>query len=285
MLIGVMMPDDTPYYSTMHRAFAEELKRLTPPGQHIKIILQRPFPDPIALSNTARKLIAADVNLIVAYGSPATLAVIHERTDIPLVYAGFYNPGPTAVHGRNVTGCGFKVPLTSILRYLRSLKPISTLSVIYSSLEEDSTRQADELQNLARGQHIHLVKINIKSRRDIKKLDFTMDDGAFFITGSAIVNSFIGDIIPILQEKKSPSAGIFPDQTAAGITLTLYQPPAEQGKKAAEMAAKILLGTPAKDIAPVVFRDTELVVNLKAAQKIGINFPLHLIVEATKVIR
>jgi len=51
------------------------------------------------------------------------------------------------------------------------------------------------------------------------------------------------------------------------------------------MAAKILLGTPAKDIAPVVFRDTELVVNLKAAQKIGINFPLHLIVEATKVIR
>lgn len=284
-LVGVVMPDDTPYYSAMHRAFVKELKRLTPSGKRISIILQRPFPDPIALSNTARKLIAADVDLIVAYGSPATLAVIQEKTDIPLVYAGFYNPEPSAVHGKNVTGCGFKVPLTSILRYLRSLKQISTLSVVYSSLEEDSVRQADELQSLTREQHIHLTKINIKSRRDIEKLKATIDDGAFFITGSAIVNSFIGNIIPILQEKMAPSAGIFPDQTAAGVTITLYQPPAEQGEKAAEMAAKILLGAAPKDIASKVLRDTELVVNLRAAQKIGINFPIHLIVEATKVIR
>ncbi len=284
-LIGVVMPDNTPYYSTMHRAFVRELKRLTPPGQRLKIILQRPFPDPIALSNTARKLIAADVNLIVAYGSSATLAVIQERTDIPLVYAGFYNPEATAVQGRNVTGCGFKVPLTSILRYLRSLKQISTLSVVYSSLEEDSVRQANEFQRLTIEQHIRLTKINIKSRRDIEKLKSTTDDGAFFITGSAIVSSFIGDIIPMLQEKMAPSASIFPDQTADGVTLALYQPPAEQGKEAAKMAAKILLGTPPKNIAPEVLRDTELVVNLRAAKKIGINFPIHLIVEATTVIR
>lgn len=285
-LIGVVMPGNIPYYSAMQHAFVKELKRLTPHGKHFKIILQRPFPDPIALSNTARKLIAADVNLIVAYGSSAALAVIQERTDIPLVYAGVYNPEATAVHGRNVTGCGFKVPLTSILRYLRSLKRISTLSVIYSSLEEDSARQADELQRLAREEHIHLTKINIKSRGDIEKLKPTVDaGGAFFITGSAIVNSFIGDIIPLLQEKMAPSADIFPDQTAAGVTLTLYQPPAEQGTKAAEMAAKILRGTPAKDIAPEVLRNTKLVVNLKAAQKIGINFPIRLIMEATDVIR
>ncbi|NOX80989.1 MAG: hypothetical protein GXP57_07880 [Deltaproteobacteria bacterium] len=284
-LIGVVMPDDTPYYSAMHRAFVKELKSLTPTGQRLNIIMQRPFPDPIALSNTARKLVAADVNLIVAYGSPATLAVIQEKTDIPLVYAGVYNPEAAAVKGKNVTGCGFKVPLTSILRYLKSLKRISRLSVIYSSLEEDSVRQADELERLTREQHIRLTKINIKSRRDIEKLDSTIDGGAFFITGSAIVNSFIGDIIPMLQEKMAPSAGIFPDQTAAGVTLALYQPPAEQGKKAAEMAARILWGTGPKNIAPAVLRDTELVVNLRAAHKIGINFPIHLIVEATKVIK
>ncbi len=283
-LVGAVIPNNTPYYSAMHHAFAKALKKLTP-GKRLNIILQRPFPDPIALSNTARKLIAANVDLIVTYGSPATLAVIHEKTDIPLVYAGFYNPGAIAVHGKNVTGCGFKVPFTSILRYLRSLKRISTLSVVYSSLEEDSVRQADELQSLARKQHIHLKKINIKNHRDIEKLACTIDDGTFFITGSAIVSSFIGDIIPILQKKMSPSAGIFPNQAAAGVILALYQPPAEQGKKAAEMAARILLGTPPKNIAPVVLRDTELVVNLRAAQKIGINFPIRLIMEATKVIK
>ncbi len=201
-------------------------------------------------------------------------------------YRTIYSPsGSRPRISRFISSCGFKVPLTSILRYLRSLKQISTLSVIYNSLAEDSVRQADELQSLAREQHIHLTKINIKSHRDIEKLEFIVDDGTFFITGSAIVSSFTGDIIPILQNKMSPSAGIFPDQAAAGVTLALYQPPAEQGKKAAEMAAKILLGTPPKDIAPIVLRDTELVVNLRAAQKIDINFPIHLIVEATKVIR
>ena len=50
---------------------------------------------------------------------------------------------------------------------------------------------------------------------------------------------------------------------------------------------KIMLGSAEKpgSIAPEVQRDTELVFNLIEAQQIGIDFPIQLIVEATRVIK
>ncbi|MBI4792430.1 MAG: hypothetical protein HY789_06865 [Deltaproteobacteria bacterium] len=152
--IGVIMTGDVPYYSTMHEIFVAELNRRSAGGEKIEIILQRPFPNPISWSNAARKLIAFDVDLIVTYGSPATQAVIHEKSRIPLVYAGLYEPDRTVLNGKNVTGCGFKVPLSSIIRYFKGFKPINTLGIVCSSVEEDSIRQYETMKELAAQQNI-----------------------------------------------------------------------------------------------------------------------------------
>ena len=66
--------------------------------------------------------------------------------------------------------------------------------------------------------------------------------------------------------------------------MTLYQPAQTQGKMAAEMAWQILLGAKPADVAAHVFRDTELVFNLLEAKHLGINLPIQLLIEATKVI-
>ena len=75
MLVGVIMTADIPYYRSMHQSMFVALKQQLPPGEDVEFILQRPFPDPIAWSNAARKLIAIEVDLIVSYGAPATQAV------------------------------------------------------------------------------------------------------------------------------------------------------------------------------------------------------------------
>ena len=135
--IGVIMTGDIPFYRAIHETFVAELNGWSAAAgksEKIEIILQRPFPNSISWSNAARKLIAFDVDLIVTYGSPAALAVIHEKTNIPLVYAGFYEPDEQqASSARNVTGCGFRVPLSSILRYFKRVKNINTLGVVFKS--------------------------------------------------------------------------------------------------------------------------------------------------------
>ncbi len=283
--IGVIMTGDIPYYKEMHQAFAESLNSLVPEGEKIEIILQRPFPDSIAWSNAARKLIAFDVDVIVTYGSPATLAVMEEKSGIPVVYAGVYDPERTEIGGKNITGCGYKVPLSSLLRYLRRLGGIDKVSVVFSGIEEDSVRQKDELERLAGKQNITLEEINVRSRNDIKRLEGLTEDDAVFITGSSLAHLWINDILTATAKDKDPVADVFPDPDETGVLMTLYHPPKDQGVKAAEMVSRILGGEHPENIASGVHRETELVFNLIEANKIGIKLPIQLIVEATRVIK
>jgi putative ABC transport system substrate-binding protein len=283
--IGVIMSGDIPYYTAMHEAFLAELNRSVPEGEVIEIILQRPFPDPISWSNAARKLIAFDVNLIVTYGAPATLAVINEKSRIPLVYAGVYDPDTARFEGKNMTGCGYKVPLSSLLRYQRRLQKIETLRVIFSGVEEDTVKQSAEISVLAEQVGLNVKMIDLRVQNDLVKLNTIKKNDAVFLTGSSLAHLWLKEIMSIVRQVKVTSADIFPDITEEGVLMTLFQPAHEQGEMAAKMVLRIMRGEQAKSIPHEIFRDTELVFNLNEAQQIGIDFPVQLIIEATRVIK
>lgn len=283
--LGVLMSGDIPYYQAMHEAFVKELHSRLPAGEKVEIILQRPFPDPIAWSNAARKLIAVEVDLIVTYGAPATLAVVHENGQVPVVYAGVYDPEHAGINGNKVTGCGFKVPLSSLLRYFKRIKTVNTLTVVFSGIEEDSVRQKEELRGLAEGQQIQIKEMDIRVMADLEQLRALTSNDTVFVTGSALAHIWLGNILSILEQNRVPMGTIFPDPAEAGVLITLFQPPQEQGKTAAVVAAKILQGNKPGSIGPEVQRDTELVFNLVEAQQLGIDFPIQLIVEATRVVK
>ncbi len=284
-LVGVIMTGGIPYYEDMHQAFVAELNNMLPGGEEVQFILQRPFPDPIAWSNAARKLIALDVDLIVSYGGPATQAVLFEKSRIPVVYAGVFDPDAAGITGPHITGCGYLVPLSSLLRYFKRIKEIRKLRVLYSSTEEDSVRQMVELAELAEQQKIDLVKVDIRSHDDLKKLKAVGSEDGVYVTGSSMAHTWLVDIMDVLKGKEVPTVGIFPDTDEKGVLITLFHPPEEQGKAAAELASRIIGGERAENIAPVLLRKTELVFNLVEARAVGITFPIQLIVEATRVIK
>lgn len=281
--IGVIMTGDIPYYREIHEDFVTELKK-SAGAEKAEIILQRPFPNSISWSNAARKLIAFDVDLIVTYGFPATQAVVDEKSHIPLVYAGLYEPDLVIKDHKDVTGCGFKVPLSSIVRYLKRLKTVNTLGIVYSSIEEDTLQQYKTIKNLAEQQDIQVQAINIRSQADVDKIAETNAD-AIFLTGSALVHLWLDNIIDILDGKMVPAADIFPDINESGVLMTLYQPAQNQGVTAADMAWRILQNEKPGEIEEKVFRDTELVLNMAEAKRIGIDFPIQLLIEATRVVK
>lgn len=283
--IGVIMSGDVPYYGAMHEAFVAGIKKRFAGEEKVEIILQRPFPNSISWSNAARKLIAFDVDLIVSYGLPATQAVLHEKSRIPVVFAGVYEPEHAAVAGRNVTGCGFRIPMSSIIRYLKGLKPIRTLGILFSGVEQDSLLQYETMKALAHQQNIKTSLIDIRLRADLNKKLQELQADAVFITGSSLAHLWLDDILPILRKQQIPAASIFPDDSQSGMVMTLFHPPRLQGEKAAEMAEHILLGAKPDTLRAATLRDTELVLDLVEARRLGITFPIHLLVEATKVIK
>jgi putative ABC transport system substrate-binding protein len=283
--VGVIMSGNVGYYQDIHRAFVGALAKEGYDYRKVDTVLQMPSPDPLSWTNAVRKLVVADVNVLVTYGAPAALSAIRETKSIPEVYAGVYDPASIGVSAKNVTGISSKVPLTSLLKYLKKLIPFSKLAIVYNELEPDSVRQAEELSQLESQYGFQTVKMSVKKPEDAKKLVFTGKADAVLISVSAAVNEAIESVVKNAHAAKVPTISQLGGTSEHGVILSLAPSATEQGEAAAKLVARMLRGDNPAGIPSEVPKLVELVLNLKEAGSIGIKVPFDLITDATKVIK
>jgi ABC-type uncharacterized transport system substrate-binding protein len=281
--IGVIMTGNIPYYQELHRAFMVRLGREGISAK-TEVIVQNPYPDAISLSNAARKLIAADVDVIVVYGAPAAVSVLHEQTRIPMVYAAAYEPFMSQFKTRNSTGITIKLSLSRLLRYLRELTKISTLAVVYSGNEEDSLFQFREMSKLGGQYGIKIEGVNLNRHQEAKGKLNGMKVDAMVITGSSIAHMAMPALSEFGRERKIPLASFFLCRDSSAAVM-LSTSPVEQGEKAAEKVLKILEGVSPDKIRIETAQDVELVFNFKEAVLMGWKIPMDLATDATRLIK
>lgn len=281
--IGVIMTGDIPYYNDLHKAFMTKLGQRGLASK-TEVIVQRPYPDHISLSNAARKFIAMEVDVIVAYGAPAAVAVAKERTKIPMVYAAVYEPFMSELKTRYSTGVYVKLSISSLLRYLRSLQQIKTLGVVYSSNEEDSVYQFSELAKLAAQHGMKIDGINLKRHQDAQAKLAGRQMDAVLLTGSSVAHMAMGQIIEYAKGRRIPHAS-FSLSTDARAMVALAARPDNQGEKTADKVQKILDGIPPDRIKSEAATEIELIFNMKDATAMGMKIPMELVTEATRLIK
>lgn len=279
--IGVIITGDIRYYRDIHSALMSKLGR-EGYDDKVKVIVQTPYPDNISLSNAVRKLIAINVDVIVTYGAPATVAAYNENTKIPIVYADVYDPVASRLKAANITGISSKLPISSLLRYLKGIAPVKTLGIVYNSGEEDSAYQARELQKLSGQYGFKAEAINIQGHRNIKAALSNRKLDALIITHSCVASMASSDIEDFAKVHRIPTASLMPGRNCI---ITLYARQKELGEKSAERVIKILNNTLPEKINRTCSSDTELTFNLKEAVSIGFDIPVELVTEATKLIR
>jgi putative ABC transport system substrate-binding protein len=251
----------------------------------VDTLLQMPAPDPLSWTNAVRKLVVADVNVLVTYGAAAAVSAIKETKSVPIVYAGVYDPAGVGVSARNITGIGSKIPLTSLIKYAKKLAPFTRLAVVYNELEPDSVKQVEELAALE-GQHgFKTVKMAVKRVDDAKALTFAGKADVLLISVSSVANEALDEIVKAAHGSKIPTLSQLGGSAERGVILTLSPSAAEQGEAAARITAKLLNGESPASIAPEVPRLVELVLNLKEAGNLGLKPPLDLVSDATRVIK
>ncbi len=283
--VGVIMSGNIGYYQDIHRAFVGALAKEGYDYRKVDTVLQMPSPDPLSWTNAVRKLVVADVNVIVTYGAPAALAAIRETKSIPEVFACVYDPASVGVSAKNVTGISSKVPMTSLLKYLKKLIPFSRLAIVYNELEPDSVRQAEELAQLEGQYGFQTVKMSVKKPDEARKLVFAGKADAVLISVSAAVNEAIESVVKNAHAAKIPTISQLGGTSEHGVILSLAPSATEQGEAAARLVARMLRGDNPAGIPSEVPKLVELVLNLKEAGSIGIKVPFDLITDATKVIK
>jgi len=283
--IGVVMAGNIGYYQELHRAFANGLIKEGFDRRKVDTLLQMPAADPLSWTNAVRKLVVADVNVLVTYGgAPATLA-IRETKSTPIVYAGVYDPAGIGLSARNMTGISSKVPITSLLKYAKKLTNFTKLAVVYNELEPDSVKQVEELTALEGQYGFQTVKMAVKRLDDARALTYAGKADVVFISVSATVNEALADIVKTAHGSKIPTLSQTGGSGDKGVILTLAPSAIEQGEAAARMVARILNGENPASIPPQVPKLVELVLNLKEATALGLKPSMDLISDATKVIK
>jgi len=283
--IGVVMSGNIGYYQDVHKSFANGLVKEGFDRRKVDTLLQMPAPDPLSWTNAVRKLVVADVNVLVIYGAPAALIAIKETKSVPIVYAGVYDPVGVGVQARNITGIGAKVPMTSLFKYAKKLAPFSKVAVVYNELEADSVKQLEEVVALEGQYGFQTVKFPVRRADDAKALTFTGKADLVLISVSAVANEALDAIVRSAHGSKIPTVSQLSGAADKGVLLTLSPSASEQGEAASRIAAKLLNGENPASIAPEMPKLIELVLNLKEAGNVGLKPPMDLIGDATKVIK
>lgn len=283
--IGVVMSGNITYYQEIQKAFAGAIVREGFDYRKADTLLQMPAPDAMSWTNSARKFVVAEVNVLVTYGAPAALAAIRETKGIPIVFAGVYDPPAVGVQARNATGISCKVPMTSLLKYLKKLTTFTRIAVVYNEAEPDSVRQVDELRQLETQYGFQTVKMSIRKPEDAKKLVFAGRAEAVLISVSSVVNEAVDAIVQQARAAKVPTVSQTGGSVEKGVILSLAPSAAEQGEVAAKIAARLLRGENPAGIPVEIPKMVELVLNIKEAGAAGIKVPFDLIADATRVIK
>jgi putative tryptophan/tyrosine transport system substrate-binding protein len=242
------------------------------------------------------ELIALNVDVIVAAGTPAALAVKKATTSIPLVMIAVGEPVETGLVASLARPGGNATGVSSLsygiqgkrLELLREMVPsISHVAVLWNSgnpimiIQERETRAAAEVLGLK------MLSLGVRTLEEIEQAFAAIlreRPGALFVLADRLFLHHRKRIIDLALEQRLPGVYAYRELVEVG-GLMFYGPSyADLHRRAAAYVDKILKGAKPGDLPverPVKF---VLVLNLKTAKTLGIEVPLQLQQLADEVI-
>ncbi|HSF32957.1 MAG TPA: ABC transporter substrate-binding protein [Candidatus Tectomicrobia bacterium] len=230
-------------------------------------------------------------DLILAVGIWALQVVVGETTNIPVVYAMVLNPPSIIGAGsKNVTGASMNVSVNQTLHLFKQLGPqIQRLGVVYNRAKTGYLVSLADA--IAREQGLRLITKQVHSPREaIPALDSLQEagiDALWILPDETILAPEVVQYMLLFSYRnKVPLLGLSERHAQMGALLSLSFASSEDiGRQAGELANSILEGKTAAEIPYTTARQVKLTVNLKAAQKLGIEVPKSIIAMADNLIQ
>jgi len=285
--VGVVLSGNLPRYNDAYKAFIKTLRDAGYGEGKVTVYVQRPNPDPMSWTNSVRKFVNVGVDAIVAYGAPAAVSAVRETDSIPVVFSFVYDPAACGAKKNNSTGVNARVPMVTLLKTLKAIKPFVKLAVVYSKDDPGSVVQLGDVKKNSAALGFQVVEVGVKTASDVggKVARAAGKSDSIYISCSAVAGGGASRIIKIANKKKIPAITQAPDLAGKGVLLALAPSAADQGEMAARQLMKVLKGDAPSDIAVASSRKVDLVLNLKAASALDLKVPFDVLNAATKVIK
>src|SRR6266852_4095046 len=248
------------------------------------------------LSDLASELVRLNVNIIVTWGTPATLAAKQATTTIPIVMASAGDPvrsglvSSLAHPGGNVTGLTVLGPdlAAKRLELLKEAVPTMTgVAFLWNPANPDQKSSLNEVQAGARVLGVTLHSVEARSREELERSLAAMKQNrpsALLMTADAVHQRYIGRIVAFALENRLPAMYQLKEAVDRGGLMSYGASLPDLGRRAATYVDKILKGAKPGDLPVEQPTKFELVINLKTARALGLSIPPLLLGRADQVI-
>lgn len=242
------------------------------------------------LKTICQSFTANDYDLIIAIATPSAQAALGETTDIPIIFSAVTDPvGAELVAdlnnpGGNITGTSDMVSATKIMDLALQVTPdIKTIGAIYSTGEVNSVSVIKELKEYAGSKGIKVVEATIMNSSEIQQAAQSLVGkvDAVFSPIDNTVASAMPTIVGVLNKAELPYYVAADSMVADGGLATDGVNYVELGKKTGAMAVEVLNGQSTATMPVQIMDKTQIYINQKTADEIGLTIPAEILEKAT----
>ncbi len=290
-------PSDNDFPRSVYAAFQQGMRELGhTEGRNLAIEWRFADGDAKRLPELAAELVRMKVDVLVAGGTDAPLALQKATTTIPIVMTSASDPvgrglvKSLARPAGNITGLSIVTGYLGAkrLELLRAMVPkVSRVAVLINPANPQSAAGLESVQVGARQLGVTLVPVEAKSAQEIE-LAFALmrkqGAGALIVLLNPLYQQHRSRIAALAIEHRLPTITADRDFAAAGCLLSYGSSLAESFRRAATYVDRILKGAKPGDLPveqPVKF---DLVINRGTAKTLGLTIPQGLLISAEEVI-
>jgi putative ABC transport system substrate-binding protein len=242
----------------------------------------------------AAELVRLGVDIIVARGTPATIAAKNATGTIPVIMASVGEPllivDSLARPGGNVTGLSsFVTVMTSKrLGLTRELVPqLSRIGLFHNMSNPVAPPQWEETKTVAQSWGIEAELLDVRSREDIGRTFETAKErrvDALLVGVDGLIQTHRQVIADLAAQNRLPAVYSGREFIEAGGLLSYAVSYPDLYRRATTYVDKIFKGAKPGDLPVEQPTKFELIINLKTAKALGLTVPPSLLASADEVI-
>lgn len=234
----------------------------------------------------AEEFVNSKKNMILAIATPTAQATYNATKDIPILITAVTDPKAAGLTGDNITGTSDATPIAKQFDLLKTLVPdAKTIGIIYNIGEQNSEIQVKQAKDVAQKLGLKIEAVGVSNINEISQgLDSLLDkvDVLYAPTDNLIASS-----MPLISEKsiakKKAIIAAEKGMVQAGALATEGIDYYELGKQTGEMAIRVLKGEKPSSIEIKTLEKTELVINSKVLDALGLKVSDEIKAKATIV--
>lgn len=249
--------------------------------------------DPKVVDAEIRNLLEQGVDLLVTGGNMVSLLAKQavEGTDIPVLIAASSRPVDDGVvedlshPGGNLTGVQVADTMPKALEWLVKITPgEKKVYLPYNPDDQVSVTSLIGLDEVASQLRVELVFHEVQSVEEAVAAIETLpeDIGAIYRIPTPSLDPRNEELSRAAVKRRLPMVSVLPLDES--VLLTLAVDLFDAGKQTARIAHQVISGIKPGDL-PVETADPYLVINLRTAEKIGLEVPEDILIQAHRIIR